>query len=702
LDRELPLNQQKLYKKRLGKQFFSLEECQKWLADSTLDNGKCIGWWIPTGYVVADVDQKGLVSNKIAKALNIKTLKIKTFKGVHFVFSTPDKFVQNAGTFPFGLTGDFKIGGSGYITLPFGAHAREMNRKFLNKIPPVPLPLEFTIWPKYDNSLAGKIEGTRNNALFEQMCEYKGRGASDDQIRAMAPLINRYVFDDPWPDDEEANEIAEKVILKPDVTMRHVKNPYLFYTPKKDAEDVASGVNQPAIVRRIIEDNDTIVLGNGLGGCFSYVNGRFIDDNTLTLEEKVDALIDNERLCKAGTDAEVIKKILRSKELQKDSFELNTFKKLINFRNGMWDITKKTLVPHDPKYLSTVQIDRNCPESIDSITKQPFSDYGLRQGLTKTYIYKMLNEKYLLDGATIRVIFEFMAYSMTIENGLKTSVILLGPSNTGKTTLLKVFYGVVGGTENYSTVTMEDLSGQFDTSAVVNKTLNASGENSSKPLEDITNFKIITGNDTGTIEQKYRAKVKAKFFAKCIFCYNTLPTQKGEPSDAFFNRLRILSLLNVLSKDSVPQNIIDSFEEPDGEPIVEITPYLLDMLPLEVISNTAHSRKSVQEMRSDSNSVFSFVNHMCILGSQKEHQMPKQELEQRYSAYCAKNYKESGLTPRELKKKLAELGVLAKKETGTGRAVYKGISFKKPTVFTPLATVTDIHTKEVLLDFTNA
>src|SRR5690606_32254535 len=98
---------------------------------------------------------------------------------------------------------------------------------------------------------------------------------------------------------------------------------------------------------------------------------------------------------------------------------------LINFKNGVWNIQEHRLVPHDSKYLQTIQIPH---EVVDSTI--PWED---------TRLYKFFTKESELPEEDIEMIVDYMAYCLTLDHGLKTFMILSGQSNTGKSVLIRFF-----------------------------------------------------------------------------------------------------------------------------------------------------------------------------------------------------------------------------------------------------------------------
>ena len=547
-------------------------------AESHLFSGGQIGWWVKTGYIVVDIDEGKDEAIKVIKKLGLKTLVCETPKGVHMYFKTTKDFPQRIGMItPFGLKCDFRCANKGYVLLPFGADGREFN----NVKDIAELPLEFTPIPNRKDSLLGLKEGQgRNATLFAHLMAYKHRGATDKQIEEMADVINHIVFDEPMDENE-----LEKIVnnTKKYEANPQGDNPYLIYNQKGQP----TNVNARAICDYFVNRGDIFVMG---GECYQYREGRYVEAssyvrNAIREMIAVDTLISQSRI------VEVFRLLTDDTRIIREAGELNTDVNLINFKNGVWDIASKTLLPHDSKYLQTLQIPHNLQKS-----KKPFED---------TMLYKYLSEVCDLTEENIDMIVKYMAYSLTLSYGLKVFMMLLGPSNTGKSVLLRFMTNMVGKV-NTSALSIHELNMRFYPAQLYNRLMNVCGDNSALPLSSIENLKKITGGDQIMHEKKNKEPFFFVPFAKLIFSFNQMPLQLEEKSNAFYKRMRVLSMTKelYLNDDYVSKLCSE-------ESVEEVLPHLMELLPLTEIPRTKESNKAIENLRMDSDSVHAFISRKC-------------------------------------------------------------------------------------------
>lgn len=637
----------KRFVKCRGKVRIDKNLCTRHEAVQHLRNGGQVGWWISPGYIVVDIDEGRPQALKALKALGIKTMMMKTPKGVHLVFKTDKEFPQKTSmVLPCGLKCDFRCADKGYIVLPWNSGK---TRHFSKCKEVAPLPLEFTPLLDRKESLLNMSDGDgRNNALFGHLMAYKNAGASRKQIAKMARIINSTVFAEPLSDDELHKIVnsTKKYKAKEPEQDEDTRNPYLLY----NKEGGAVGVNARAIVDSFVEEGLVFVLG---GEAYYYENGVYTPQSS-KVRQQIQEKIGMDKYITAPRIMEIFRLLIDDVRLQKTDDELNPNKKLINFKNGVWDIEKGELLPHSPAYFQTLQI----PHKVGKYVKfkdTHFFDFVKKAGLSKTDIKMILN---------------FMAYSLTLENGLKSFMVLFGQSNTGKSVLLRFIEGLVGKC-NTSALSMHELSQRFYPAQLHNTLLNSCGDNGSLPLSSIENLKKITGGDPIMHEHKGKEPFFFTPFCKLIFSFNQLPLQLEEKSNAFYERMRILYMNRELklSEDYVTELWAESSIE-------ELIPYLLKRLPVKEIPHTQTSDQNVEHLRRDSDSLYAFISDACTREAGST--VSKDDLYNSYVEYCIDNGRES-MKKHNFMRSLRSMGVMEdRRRIGKGKreGYYIGIGLK--------------------------
>lgn len=624
-------------KKRIDTAIVSLQRAQEHVF-----SGGQIGWWVRSNYIIVDIDADGTPEGKqkaldCIKYLGVKTLMMKTPHGVHLYFKTTQDFPQRVGMIlPCGIKCDFRCANKGYVILPFGDEGRSFNR--CKEI--AELPIEFTPMAKRESLLGMKEGDGRNAALFAHLMSYKNHGATDEQIEKMANCINSVVFDQPMKRSELAKIVQNTYKYE---AQSQGENPYLIYNSKGNPVKI----NSRAIVDYFVNQGDVFVLG---GESYRYQGGIYVEAGSY-IRSIIKDMIMLDSFISHGQIMAVYNLLADDYRIQKASVELNANTNLINFENGVWDIEEQKMYPHDSKYLQTIQI----PHEVG--TYVPFEQTRLYDFFQKTK----------LPQEDLDMILKYMAYCLTLKHGLKTFMVLLGRSNTGKSVLIRFIEALVG-EENTSALSMHELNMRFYPAQLYGKLLNACADNNSLPLQSIDSLKKITGGDLIMHEKKGKEPFFFTPFCKLIFSFNQMPLQLEEKSNAFYKRMRILSMEEELFLNDDYVNDLCTYG------VEEIIPYLLTLLPVKAIKATKTSERLVEELRQDSDSIHAFFERRCVLG--RGYAISKTDLYIEYVNFCNDIGREAH-KKHSFMRTLRAQGLTEGRRKSTREAVWRGITLKR-------------------------
>lgn len=610
-------------------------------AEAHLATGGTIGWWVREGYVVVDIDEHADIALNILKYLNVNTLCCKTPRGVHLYFKTNSSIPQKIKMIlPIGLKCDVRVANKGYVMLPYGMKDRAFSKvKDVIDMPRYLMPMVGVT----RETMVGMAEGDgRNDTLFRQLMDFKNRGASQDEIESVAKAINKIAFGQPMPESEIAKILksVERYEAK-----QGEDNPYIIYAVK----GYPLQINSRAVCDYFVNRGDVFVLGTE---AFQYRDGRYQDADSNIRNTIKEMLGDADNLITQDRIMSTYRLLCDDVRIHRNSDQLNTDKNLINFTNGMYDYTKKELLPHDSKYLSTLQIPHEVRKRV------PFE---------KTKLADFLNHMGLCDEDK-NMLLDYLAYCLSLENGLKTFLILSGQSNTGKSVLIRFMEALLGH-QNVSNLSMHELNERFYPALLKDKLVNSCADNSSLPLKSIESLKKITGGDQIMHERKGQEPFFFVPFAKLIFSFNQLPLQLEEKSNAFYKRMRIVQLNTELFLN---QKYVDALVSENS--ILEVIPNLLDRLPLKEIVETETSKRMVESLRQDSDSIHAFLKQ-CTR-PEPENYIPKNDLYSAYQRFCINGGREAH-RKQQFMRHTRSAGITEVRHPITREACWKGIKVKR-------------------------
>lgn len=304
--------------------------------------------------------------------------------------------------------------------------------------------------------------------------------------------------------------------------------------------------------------------------------------------------------------------------------EFNKNPHMVGVENGVLDTKNRKLEDPDPeKHIITTKI----PVEYDPEAK--FEDSNIKEFLGEVF--------YEEDLPTIQ---EYLGTILFKTYDFKKAMVLVGPTNTGKSTFLKLVERFIG-EENCSSETLKKLCDKdfrkvnlFGKMANMGKELTAVDK-----IRNTDVFKSLVGGDTVSAEKKHVQETKEfENFAKLMFSCNDLP-RISKMDDAWWGRWLILTVdKNEFSEgedDRVRQKkLMDRLTEP--EEFSALLNWALDGLE-RVMKNdeftvSERTERGKEKWIRQTDSLRAFVNLHCE--RDKNGRLVKKKLYGAYTQYC--------------------------------------------------------------------
>ncbi len=197
---------------------------------------------------------------------------------------------------------------------------------------------------------------------------------------------------------------------------------------------------------------------------------------------------------------------------------------VVAFRNGLLDLTTDKLVPHTPKWCSTVCL--------------PF-EFNER-AMAPRWL-QFLDEVFEGDPKRANLLSEFVGYCMTWDISQQKALLMYGPPRSGKGSVLGVIERLVG--DHFTGYSLDRLVSAFGLADLRDKLVAGVGELELAGNKDknriVERFKSITGGDKVSVEEKYSHGTSERIYARFVIATNTMPNLK-DASGALLSRLLIL------------------------------------------------------------------------------------------------------------------------------------------------------------------
>lgn len=229
---------------------------------------------------------------------------------------------------------------------------------------------------------------------------------------------------------------------------------------------------------------------------------------------------------------------------------MNADENIINFENGILDLTTLELKPHSPEFLSTIQIPCNWPgKPSDTPVFDEYMDTLTRSNQDM--------QRFLL---------QFVGACLSNVPGykLKKMIFLVGPGDTGKSQLKRLVELLLG-EKNCCSMGLKQLESEFGPINIRNKRLVGSADMSFASVKEVNILKMITGGDSFSARQMYQAPTDFVYTGLAMFCTNQLPRFGGDNGPWVYERICVVNCDNVIPKAQQDKDLLEKmFAERDG------------------------------------------------------------------------------------------------------------------------------------------
>lgn len=223
--------------------------------------------------------------------------------------------------------------------------------------------------------------------------------------------------------------------------------------------------------------------------------------------------------------------------------------------------------------------------------------------------YDEQREKYL---------WEFIGYLLSSYQQ-KIIAVLMGPSNSGKSTLANMVRRICG-TEACVAMGIKELSGNFNLAELHGKRLCIDAEMDATALnaKDISLLKKVVGNDLLQGNRKHEPQFYFQYQPKFLLCTNNkIRFRSDEDTVSFFNRMKIFELKNAIPLEDQIYNMDQMLDRNRTYFLQQAMKGLLRLVANNFqFSYEEASEKFIESMnqRADIKSVDEFVRICCQFG----------------------------------------------------------------------------------------
>lgn len=399
--------------------------------------------------------------------------------------------------------------------------------------------------------------------------------------------------------------------LRYDYVIMTVNNALIAYSTSADRYFVKTTFVPDRLANELDTANSFIYTGDQL---WRYVNGVYVNDAEDWIKAQVVKRL-GKRWNRTASD-DTVRYIIDQSRIPLE--RVNQTEGLINCANGMIDTSTGALLPHDPKYLSTVQL---------PIAYDPHASTSV--------VDKFISE--VLPADAIPLFWQYVGSCfLTAHYTPKAFIALVGRSDSGKSQVLALLMNFFGGDKNVSALSLQTLAdNKFATAQLFGKVANIFSDLDEAEAQNVGQIKTLTGGDKISGEQKFKGFFMFKNTARLFFSANDYPAVRN-PDDAYFNRAHIILCTNHFKPDDPRTDpfIVDKLSTPANLAgvLVRAVEGLRQLLANNYALTPADSVIAANaDYRFKADTVSGFL-HTCTFDP--DYFAPKQEFYQAYRVAC--------------------------------------------------------------------
>ena len=217
---------------------------------------------------------------------------------------------------------------------------------------------------------------------------------------------------------------------------------------------------------------------------------------------------------------------------------------VVSRRNGLLDLSTRTLRDHTPALFNFVSV----PFDYDPDAPEP------------TAWLAFLKSVWGDDRASIALLQEYFGYVLSGRLDMQKMLLLVGPIRGGKGTIARMLTALMGGRRNVPGPTLAAMNTNFGLSPLIGKPLAivSDARLGNMPSHTVVERLLsITGEDTLTIDRKYRELWTGKLPTRFVMLTNELPKFR-DSSTAITTRMLILRMTeSFLNREALLKSILN-------------------------------------------------------------------------------------------------------------------------------------------------
>ena len=418
-------------------------------------------------------------------------------------------------------------------------------------------------------------KGDRTQKLGAYVFYLVSKGYAAEQAFQIIRLMNRYVFEEPIPEDTLNAQILNDSTLKKAQEQQQTRE--------------SKNISQSDLAKEIIERFNLITVN---GDFYSYESGIY---KPFSGGKITQYLTKNYPNANSNTEREVIRHIsgLTYTEVPDDDGSVNVRNGILKFGSD----GKVTFFPHSMDYISFRQFNAMYDPTAQSKLLDDTLNLWFENSSKQIELFEQLLGYLLMNHVNYQKIFFFV-----------------GVPGTGKSTMLELIRRFCG-EENVSAVQLADMERPFGLASIVNKTANIFPDLKKTKVLRSDIFKMLADGSPIQINRKFKQEFTYCFTGKMIFGMNNYP-DFSQDFDGIERRLVIFEFKHVFTNGDPQYDsaILDklSVDECMSALLNKAIHGYSSLIHNDGFINTEESKRALEDFVSDNDNVVKWLRESEI------------------------------------------------------------------------------------------
>jgi putative DNA primase/helicase len=326
-------------------------------------------------------------------------------------------------------------------------------------------------------------------------------------------------------------------------------------------------------------------------------------------------------------------------------------KRFLTLKNGLYDLNKEELVPHDPSVFTTNLL----PYEYDPNAKCPLWE-------------KFLSDVFFEKQDVINFVKQAVGYSFLKDIPTAALFLLIGEGSNGKSVFINTTTNLFG-EENVANVNLHQMSDEYYIQDLFGKMVNLSAESSYRKRIDTEIIKAAVAGDWISGRLPYKPPSKFKPYAKHFLSINKIP-KSDDLSYGWERRIYPIEFNRLFAEKDADKQMTNKLKlELSGIFNWALEGYRSLRGQDYVFIESASINQAKQNYKNQSNSVHNFIASILTKSTDANNIIPLKDVYDKYKNFCDSEGEKMDLTKPELKKVLIQSGYPVKNSTKHGNAV---------------------------------